>query len=549
MKIYKITVTNQRPTAPTIAGGSSNWVATAPTISVTKAGSAISGVKHYEYYKSTTNTAPNDSTGATGTTSGRLTIGDEGTRYIWYRTVSNNGNKSVWVGPQVTNLDNTIPTAPVLQSSSTQCTTQTVTISLKNASTAISGINYYEYQFTPAPMGTTGAPIFDTGTTSGNYIINPVENGYQYGYVYYRAVSNSGLKSDWSSAGYIRIDTVIPKINKVTGGSTNWTTSKNFEISASEAPCGMKELCYYISDSKTKPSTPTKCVTVGATNLTITVTEPGKYIFFENISDVGNKDLVGPYDLYTTNLSNMVQLGDYITMTPTSMSYTISSNDTGYSENQTINPSELNLWRVISRNNGTIDMVSVYVSSNNIYFSGLTGFAKLVGTLNKISAQYSNPNYVVKTRHMGYNGQTENITDMSMLNSNTMPWSCSTSSSSCTTVESQGGGDLLYTRDTNLVKNVLGTLDAYKIGTTTKASYWIASRDYSSNSSSSNTSFYFSHRYCIAVNPATSIGTRPLYGVNATTYSHNFAIRPILTIKANSIASGNGTIDSPYILK
>ena len=74
MKTYKITVNNQRPTAPTLTGGSSNWVATAPTIKVSSAGTAISGVKHYEYYKSTSSTAPTDSTTATGTTSGNLTI-------------------------------------------------------------------------------------------------------------------------------------------------------------------------------------------------------------------------------------------------------------------------------------------------------------------------------------------------------------------------------------------------------------------------------------------------------------------------------------------
>ena len=109
VKTYKITVNNQRPTAPSLTGGSDNWVATAPTIKVSSAGTAISGVKHYEYYKSTSSTAPTDSTTATGTTSGNLTISDEGTTYIWYRTVSNNGFKSAWSSFQVTNLDTTMP--------------------------------------------------------------------------------------------------------------------------------------------------------------------------------------------------------------------------------------------------------------------------------------------------------------------------------------------------------------------------------------------------------------------------------------------------------
>ena len=101
VKTYKITVTNQRPTAPSLTVESDNLVSTAPTIKVSSAGTAISGVKHYEYYKSTSSTAPTDSTTATGTTSGNLTISDEGTTYIWYRTVSNNGFKSAWSSQQV----------------------------------------------------------------------------------------------------------------------------------------------------------------------------------------------------------------------------------------------------------------------------------------------------------------------------------------------------------------------------------------------------------------------------------------------------------------
>jgi len=89
-----------------LTGGSDNWVSTAPTIKVSSAGTAISGVKEYEYYKSTSSTAPTDSTTATGTTTtGEVTISDEGTTYIWYRTVSNNGFKSAWSSFQVTNLD------------------------------------------------------------------------------------------------------------------------------------------------------------------------------------------------------------------------------------------------------------------------------------------------------------------------------------------------------------------------------------------------------------------------------------------------------------
>ena len=112
IRTYKIVLNKQRPTAPTLTGGSNSWVATAPTIKVSSAGTALSGVKEYEYYKSTSSTAPTDEVTATGTTSGNLTVSDEGTTYVWYRTVSNNGNRSTWSSFQVIKLDTTKPTTP-----------------------------------------------------------------------------------------------------------------------------------------------------------------------------------------------------------------------------------------------------------------------------------------------------------------------------------------------------------------------------------------------------------------------------------------------------
>ena len=85
------------------------------------------------------------------------------------------------------------------------------------------------------------------------------------------------------------------------------------------------------------------------------------------------------------NLTNEVQIGQYVSMTPTSTSYKISKGLTGYSSDQTINPSELNLWRVIKKNeDGTIEMVSDSISSKYVYFNGQTGFLKLVGTYIKL---------------------------------------------------------------------------------------------------------------------------------------------------------------------
>ena len=154
-------------------------------------------------------------------------------------------------------------------------------------------------------------------------------------------------------------------------------------------------------------------------------------------------------------------LGDYVKMTPTKSSYTTDTSKTGYTSSQTINPRELNLWRVISINDGgTVDIISEHISSTAVYFKGQTGYQNFVGYLNVLASQYENSTYTKGSRHFGYNGQTEYITDTSKF-TNPAPWACSTGGS-CNPIESQGGGDKLYTKDYNLVKNVLGTEVASK---------------------------------------------------------------------------------------
>ena len=83
---------------------------------------------------------------------------------------------------------------------------------------------------------------------------------------------------------------------------------------------------------------------------------------------------------------NSLALGDYVKMTPTKSSYTTDTSKTGYTKTQTINPQELNLWRVISLNDdGTVDVVSEHVSSTAISFEGQTGYQNLVGYLNELA--------------------------------------------------------------------------------------------------------------------------------------------------------------------
>lgn len=240
--------------------------------------------------------------------------------------------------------------------------------------------------------------------------------------------------------------------------------------------------------------------------------------------------------------------GDYVKMTPTSTSYTITTAMTGYSKAQTINPSELNLWRVISLNgDGTMDLVSEYVSSTNVYFKGKTGYQNYITSLNTIASQYTNSKYTVGTRHMGYNGQTGTITDTSALDSTTAPWTTETSSSPSASDEAKGGGDIGYERDYDLVNKALGTAKAYKAGTTTAAYYWLASRYFCYDSS---TYWYFGGR---VVGTIGSSDNGDVYSYDSslggfTAIGNSDAVRPIVTLKSGLTPSGSGTSSSPYVL-
>ena len=105
---YQLLVDNQRPTAPVITGGNSNWVSNPITISVKTPGDALSEVDHYEYYLTSTDTPPDDNTKATDElpiNNTQLEVTTKGTSYIYYRTVSKHGNKSKWSSSAESHLE------------------------------------------------------------------------------------------------------------------------------------------------------------------------------------------------------------------------------------------------------------------------------------------------------------------------------------------------------------------------------------------------------------------------------------------------------------
>lgn len=260
------------------------------------------------------------------------------------------------------------------------------------------------------------------------------------------------------------------------------------------------------------------------------------------LDELYNKGITCPDGYICEKIKNSLAVGDYVSMTPTKTSYTTDTSKTGYTSTQTINPQELNLWRVISVNDdGTVDIVSEYVSSTEIYFQGQTGYLNFVGYLNELSSQYENSTYTKGSRAFGYKNQTEYITDTSKFTT-TAPWACSTGES-CNPVESQGGGDTGYTKDYNLVKAVLGKTTATTLSDTA-ASYWMASRLYWYGASN----YYWYNGYYVNLD-GTHDNLKGLLGNDNSTSLSGTAriasIRPILILKSGLKYSGVGTLSHP----
>ena len=307
------------------------------------------------------------------------------------------------------------------------------------------------------------------------------------------------------------------------------------------------------------------CIALG---LWIGFAAPGSYLYassdtgYDNTNSGMSSDNVQDAldELYQCAEENQgvsdltLSVGDVVQMTPTLSSYTTETKYTGADSTETINPKELNLWRVIRVNDdGTYDAVSEYVSSTNVTFTGKTGYQSFVYYLNVLASKYENTKFTVDSRYMGYNGQTLFITDTSYFDGTDLKASTEwTSSTSGTPAEEYlGRGDSLYTTDYELVKAAYGgTADSYakanKVGTSTATIYWLGSRDYYYYSS---TFFSFSGRSVYTYGDTDYCYLRYYNAGSWVDSGLNYALRPIITLRSGLRGTGSGTASDPYVLK
>ncbi len=252
-----------------------------------------------------------------------------------------------------------------------------------------------------------------------------------------------------------------------------------------------------------------------------------------------NSKTTCPDGYYCKAKKSSPEVGDYVKMTPTLTSYTTDTSKTGYTSTQTINPSELNLWRVLKVNSdGTMEMISEYTSSTTVYFRGKVGYQNLVGYLNILASKYENSKYTSGSRYVGYNGQTEYISS-----------SLDSIVDSLTGTITDNPSDTLYEKDCELVKSSIGTLTAFKVRTSTKTSYWLASRNYYYSTSAS---WHFYGRIISTLGNVVSSSYSGLYYYSAGGFyanSDNNALRPIVILKSGiTYTPASGTSEDPFVL-
>jgi len=146
VKKYYINVNNIRPIAPVIEIDNDDYVKDKHSVSIKTAGTALSDVDYYEYYISDTNSIPSEDVTVSGTTNGSEDITTDGITYIFYRTVSKHGNRSVWSNGVESKIDTQDPYADVTANDTYPNDVPTITFSPTTIDNE-SGIDYYQIYY------------------------------------------------------------------------------------------------------------------------------------------------------------------------------------------------------------------------------------------------------------------------------------------------------------------------------------------------------------------------------------------------------------------
>lgn len=219
----------------------------------------------------------------------------------------------------------------------------------------------------------------------------------------------------------------------------------------------------------------------------------------------------------------LAEVGSYIAYTPSVTSYTVPTTASGYTSDQTYNPSTYSEgWKVFRNNSGQLDIISAE-SIGNLTLKGATGYAKVVKTLNDLSMAYKNPTYATGARSLGYGDAVGEI------NTTTYPLNYG--------VYGAPYSDTAYSSDESIIDANTGLRHSGVV-------VWRASRYMDTYSSHST----FNVR-CMTnggVGASNILYYVPSSG-SASAYSYAYGVRPIVSLKSGiEIIGGSGTKADPY---
>ena len=248
--------------------------------------------------------------------------------------------------------------------------------------TATWTLNTYTITYT-LDGGSQTSPKTSYTVEDANFtLVNPTKSGYDF--------------AGWTGSNGTTPQTTVT-INKGSTGNKTYTanwTPKTYEVTLNKnGGSGGTSTLYgrytdgvYLDSARTSQNMTTS-------NNPITIPTKTGYTFMGYYNGASSQEVP-------------VSFGDYVSYTPPTTSYPTDTSYTGYELSQTINPSELNKWRVIAINNdGSVDIMSEYVSSVDVYFQGSVGYQNLAGYLNILARAYEDDGTLTKVgagRHFGY---------------------------------------------------------------------------------------------------------------------------------------------------
>jgi hypothetical protein len=230
------------------------------------------------------------------------------------------------------------------------------------------------------------------------------------------------------------------------------------------------------------------------------------------------------YDTVTTKL----KVGDYVSYSPTSQSYTLASTDTGTSSDQTFKTGDYTgLWRVIYNDSTGVELISAS-SVINLTMNGKVGYNKLVATLNTIASKYVNTTYASSGRSVGSN--------------RTSPTGASSyyTNSSYSYIASSAKDMIVADSDYKTDFNAMTNAGMANIG----ADYWMASRYIYADSNGAA----FHGVVVDSTGSIINLGLRCTHSYGESTdHEYTKGVRVVVKLNNNDyITSGSGTTSSPY---